>query len=133
MTSVAEAIPVVELPFGLPYREVRGDTDLPSECAPDGYPLPFILDSPQCSAAVEVCRGEWAWFQVCEYIRGKVLSPTPPAGISVEPVGADGCCHLVTGPGGRMLVVRPIGNVRRVRSVKGWLRRQACPSGRRQP
>ncbi|SFK85964.1 hypothetical protein [Geodermatophilus ruber] len=96
-------IPMVDLQFGLPTRTVRGNPTIPVECAPDGYPHTFNLDSPESPKATRVCGGEWNWWLVCRTIWGSAFADIPPA-IVIESIGNHWRLYLVTGPGGRMVV-----------------------------
>lgn len=94
---------MVDLGFGLPTREVRGDPAIAAECAPDGYPYTFNFETPVSEVATRVCAGNWNWWLVCKTIWGSDFAAPPPE-IVIESLGAYAGLYLVTGPGGRMVV-----------------------------
>lgn len=92
---------VVALPWGSGvYREVRSTERLTR----DGTALVLLTDSPVSAVAVAVCGGHWAWHTVCLLMRGLPAFGGLEAGVTIAEQAGGG--HLVSGPGGRMIVTR---------------------------
>jgi len=98
VTEVLAGLPVVRLPLesGTHVRRHDHSTRLTT-----GDPMPLQTDAPDSAVALTVVGGWWPLHLLCQHLRGLTGCPD---GIAVDRI--DDRRHLVTGPGGQMVVER---------------------------
>lgn len=98
--EVTAGLPVVMVPIESGTHVRRHDH---STVLSTGDPMPLSTDAPDHPVALAVVGGWWPWHLTCQHLRVPVLTRRPD-GITVDRL--DARRHLVTGPGGQMIVAR---------------------------